>query len=167
MQCTQSSSNMLDMCGQNFQQSTKYPRAQYKPSHVSMIQWASLCDMCTVLFVTVSVCRHVCHAKIGSSFIILCYKDTCRKSYAMRPLSDRKSCETHLIAHFQWGFLRFHFEFFHSFFCVEFTYEFLDTYFKRAIMGEFLISVTLTFANAYTLISAVFSLTLISDGPSL
>ncbi len=25
----------------------------------------------------------------------------------MRPLSDRKSCEQHLIAHFQWRFLRF------------------------------------------------------------
>ena len=33
-------------------------------------------------------------------------KDTCRKSYVMRPLSDRKNCEQHLIAHFQWRFLR-------------------------------------------------------------
>ena len=29
-------------------------------------------------------------------------KDTCQKSYVMRPLSDRKNCEQHLIAHFQW-----------------------------------------------------------------
>ena len=38
-------------------------------------------------------------------------KDTCRKSYVMRPLSDRKNCEQHLIAHFQWRFLRFQIEF--------------------------------------------------------
>ncbi len=44
-------------------------------------------------------------------------KDTCRKSYVMRPLSDRKICEQHLIAHFQWRFLRFQIEFLHSVFC--------------------------------------------------
>ena len=39
------------------------------------------------------------------------YKDTCRKSFEMRPLSDRKSCEQHLVAHFQWQFLRLLIEF--------------------------------------------------------
>ncbi len=34
------------------------------------------------------------------------YKDTCRKSYVMGPHSDLKSCEQHLIAHFQWRFLK-------------------------------------------------------------
>ena len=29
----------------------------------------------------------------------------------MRPLSDQKCCEGHLIAHFQWRFLRFQIEF--------------------------------------------------------
>ena len=54
----------------------------------------------------------------------------------MRPLSGRKSWEHHLIAHFQWRFLRFRIEFLHSVFCVEPTYEFLETYFKRVIIGE-------------------------------
>ena len=76
----------------------------------------------------------------------------------MWPLSDRKICEQHLIAHSQWLFLRFQIELLHSVFCVRPTYEFLETYFKQAIIGEFWISVTLTFANAYTLISVVFRL---------
>ena len=42
-------------------------------------------------------------------------KDTCRKSYVKRPLSDRKICEQHLIAHFQWRFLRFQIEFLHCY----------------------------------------------------
>ena len=28
-------------------------------------------------------------------------KDTCRKSYVMRPLGDQKSCEQHLVANFE------------------------------------------------------------------
>ena len=32
----------------------------------------------------------------------------------MRPLSDRKICEEHLMAHFQWRFLRFQIEFLQS-----------------------------------------------------
>ncbi len=85
-------------------------------------------------------------------------KDTCRKSYVMRPLSGRKSWEQHLIAHSQWWLLRFRIEFLHSVFCVEPTHKFLETYLKRAIIGEFWISVTLTSANAYTLTWAVFRL---------
>ncbi len=38
-------------------------------------------------------------------------KDTCRKSYVMRPLSGRKSWEQNLIARFQWRFLGFRIEF--------------------------------------------------------
>lgn len=38
-------------------------------------------------------------------------KDTCLKSYVRRPLSDRKSCKQHLIAHLQCRFLRFRIDF--------------------------------------------------------
>ena len=44
----------------------------------------------------------------------------------MRPLSDRKSCEQHLIAHFQWGFLRFRIEFFHSVFALNLPMNFCN-----------------------------------------
>ena len=35
-------------------------------------------------------------------------KDNCRKSHVMRPLSDRQSCEQHLIGHFQWRLAMFY-----------------------------------------------------------
>ncbi len=43
----------------------------------------------------------------------------------MRPLRDRKSCEEHLIAHFQWQFLKFRIVCYipFLFFCDEPTYE--------------------------------------------
>ncbi len=43
-----------------------------------------------------SVCPSVCPVTLSCTL-----KDTCRKSYVMRPLSDRKSCEQLLMAHFQ------------------------------------------------------------------